>query len=244
MIPANMDPAQVATAVVIDADGTVRHVPTKVVARDGRHVAVISSMTNSLYALISNQVEFKDVANHWAKEAINSMGSKLIVNGVDGGTYQPDRDITRAEFVSILMRALGLTTKDGNHPFTDVSPSDWYSNAVQTAYAYHLINGYDDDTFRPLNKITREEAMKIIAEAMELANLIDGISEQSPEHQLEAYEDADQISNWAKAGVSRNLHAGIITGRSVTELAPKANITRAEVALIGQRLLRNSKLIS
>ena len=242
-IPDNIDPGKMTTAVVVEEDGTVRHVPTKIVFEGGRYIAVINSPTNSTYALIWNPVAFRDVADHWAKDAINNMGARKIVSGVGENTYQPNRDITRAEFAAIVVRTLGLKIEDGPTPFTDVKKSDWYSEVVQTAYAYNLISGYENGTFRPTDKITREQAMVIIAKAMEITKLIETLGGKPGEHPLHTYADADQISNWAKDGVTKALQANIISGRSHTELAPKANITRAEVALIVERLLQESKLL-
>ncbi len=242
-IPDDVDPDKITTAVVIEPDGTVRHVPTKVGIVGGRYWAIINSLTNSTYTLIWNPIAFLDVTNHWAKDTINNMGARKIVNGMGDKTYQPDRDITRAEFASVIVRALGLKIEDATAPFTDIEKSDWYSGVVQTAYTYNLINGFEDGTFRPLDKITREQAMVIIAKAMEITKLMDNLGDKVEEHLLNPYVDADQVSSWAKSAVTNSMQADIISGRSNKQLAPKANITRAEVAVIIQRLLQKSNLI-
>ncbi len=82
--------------------------PTTIVVINGKYYAKINSLTKIIYSVIYNPVSFKDVANHWAKAAINDMGSRMVETGVGSGTYEPDRNITRAEFVAIIVRALGF----------------------------------------------------------------------------------------------------------------------------------------
>src|SRR5690606_8267941 len=214
----------------------------QIIKQNNGHEAVINSLTNSTYVLIWNPVQFIDVANHWAKDAINNMGSRLIVNGTGTGMYQPDQDITRAEFAAIVVRGLGLRISTSDSSFTDVNASDWYNGAIQTAYEYGLINGFEDGTFRPTESITREQAMLIISKAMKITELQGADSAQATDI-VTAFADAAAVSNWAVNGVADSVSAGIITGRNNQWLAPKANITRAEVAMILQRLLQKSELI-
>lgn len=240
-IPNDVDPTKITTAVVVDSDGTVRHVPTKVIVDGDRHYARINSLTNSTYAVVWHPLEFSDVAKHWAKDAVNSMGSRMIIEGAGNGLFNPDRDITRAEFAAILVRGLGLKLDGGAVPFSDVKSQDWYSSAVSTAYGYSLISGFEDGTFRPNDRITREQAMVMIAKAMRVTGLTSKTNDV--EAMLNAYTDAEQLSSWARDGVADSIQAGLVSGRSSGLLAPKDYITRAEVAAIVQRLLQKSELI-
>lgn len=83
----------------------------------------------------------------------------MIINGTGDGLFSPDQDITRAEFAAIIVRGLGLKFEEGVTPFSDVKKTDWYSSVIHTAYKHQLINGFEDGTFRPDDKITREQAM-------------------------------------------------------------------------------------
>ncbi|WP_166243357.1 S-layer homology domain-containing protein [Paenibacillus turpanensis] len=243
VIPDSVDPAQISTAVVLEADGTVRHVPTKVISNKGKHYAEINSLTNSIYSLIWNPVEFQDVEAHWAKHEINEMGSRMIIDGTSQGVFSPDDDITRAEFAAILVRALGLKPANGTGVFSDVQPSDWHYSAVHTAYNYKLISGFEDQTFRPNDKITREQAMVILAKAMEVTKLHEKGSKRSASNVLDPYLDRESISEWAEAGAANSVEAGIVSGKDDTQLAPKNNMTRAEAAVMIKRLLQQSDLI-
>ncbi|WP_337034149.1 S-layer homology domain-containing protein [Paenibacillus illinoisensis] len=242
-LPEGIDPNKITTGIVTDPDGSIRHVPTKVTEEDGKFYAQINSLTNSLYSVVWHPLMFQDVENHWAKDAVNDMGSRLIVNGVGNDLYNPNADMTRAEFAAIVMRGLGLKPVDGIAPFADVDASDWYTPAVLTAYEYKLIEGFEDGTFRPEEKITREQAMVILSKAMTITGLQEKLAIKESDELLKPYTDASHISEWAKAAVAASLEAGVVSGRGGEELAPKANITRAEVAAIVQRILKASDLI-
>ncbi|MBO9599495.1 MAG: S-layer homology domain-containing protein, partial [Cohnella sp.] len=242
-IPDGVDPNKITTGIVLEADGTVRHVPTQVKLIDGKYYAVINSLTNSTYSVVWHPQEFSDMAKHWAKDAVNDMGSRMVITGTGGGLFSPDRDITRAEFAAIIVRGLGLKLEDGGAAFSDVKATDWYSGAINTARAYGLIDGYNDGTFHPNDKISREQAMTIIAKAMKLTGLRDKMAAQSTEETLHSFGDATAIAIWAKSGVADTVQAGIVSGRSADTLAPKGYMTRAEVATTIQRLLKQSALI-
>ncbi|CAN7728684.1 S-layer homology domain-containing protein [Paenibacillus sp. LjRoot56] len=242
-IPDEVDPSKITTGVVVEEDGSVRHVPTKVQHINGKYEAQINSLTNSTYAVVWHPLEFSDAADHWGKAAVNDMGSRMVVDGTGNGMFSPDREITRAEFTAIIVRGLGLKLENGATPFSDVEQADWYSSAVNTAYSYRLISGLEDGTFRPNDTITREQAMVILAKAIALTGLKDELSEQSADAILRPFEDAAGVSSWAHSSVADNLQAGIVFGRNETLLAPKGYMTRAEVATMMQRLLQKSGLI-
>lgn len=242
-IPEGMDPNKITTGVYIDADGSVHHVPTKVVVIEGKYFATINSLTGGTYSVIWHPLEFSDVANHWAKDAVNDMGSRLVIEGTGNGQFTPDQAITRAEFAAIVVRGLGLGLSQAATPFSDVKTTDWYNSAINTAYAYQLINGFEDGMFRPDDQITREQAMLIIAKAMKITALNAKLSNQSAEGFLTPYTDAGKASDWALSAITDCLQAGVIMGRSSNVLAPKDDMTRAEVAAIVKRLLQKSDLI-
>jgi|GEM_PF-3252693 len=243
-IPDDVDAGSVTTAIVIDPDGTVRHVPTKIVFHEGKYYAKVSSMSNSVYALIRNKIAFTDVANHWAKNVTNDLGSRMIVHGEGGGLYRPEAAVTRSEFAAVVVNALGLTGKGETTAFTDVDLSHWYYKAVKVAHAYGLIAGYDDLRFRPMDTLTREQAMVIAAKAMQLTGLIDKHSDpQTASELLNAFADAKDVSGWALDSVAHCLQIGIITGESAMKLAPAAEITRAQMAVIVHALLQKSELV-
>ncbi|MEG1579164.1 MAG: InlB B-repeat-containing protein, partial [Oscillospiraceae bacterium] len=122
----------ISTAVVVESDGTLRHVPTFVFEKDGKYYATVKSMTNSVYALIQNEVTFADAVGKWYEDIANEVGSRRIVIGTDKGTFSGDAKITRAEYATMMVRALGLPLSKSDS-FTDVAANAWYAGYVATA---------------------------------------------------------------------------------------------------------------
>ncbi|KAA8785122.1 hypothetical protein EC604_14855 [Paenibacillus amylolyticus] len=241
-LPANIAPDRMTTGVVIDKDGSVRHVPTKITIMNGAYYAKINSLTNSAYSIVYYPQSFTDVANHWSNIAVNDMSSRMIVSGVSNNNFEPDRSITRAEFAAIVVRALGLKPGEGSTGFRDVNDKDWFADVVKTASEYGLTGGYEDGTFRPQEQITRQEAMTLIARAMKVTGL-DGQVPADAVQQLSSFTDAEQVADWAKEAAAASVHTGLVTGRGSNTIAPLQSITRAETATILRRLLQQSDLI-
>ncbi|WP_458120115.1 S-layer homology domain-containing protein [Paenibacillus sp. Z6-24] len=243
VLPQDIDPNRITTGIVVEADGTTRHVPTKVEQRDNRYHAVINSLTNSTYAVVWHPITFSDVTQPWAVNAVNNMGSRMVVEGFEDGSFKPQQDITRAQFAAIIVKGLGLKNDAGGKTFSDVKSSDWFSGAVQTAASYGLIQGYADGTFKPQDKITREQAMVILSQAMKLSGLQDKLGSVNAASALNNFKDKNSVASWAHQAAAYNLKAGLVQGRSQQMLAPKMHVTRAEVALMVQNLLQKSDLI-
>jgi hypothetical protein len=243
-IPAGVDSAKITTGVVINPDGTTYHVPTRVTNIDGKYYAVINSRTNSAYALVWHPLEFSDVQSHWAKNAVNDMGSRLVIDGGGDGKLAPDRDISRAEFAAIVINALGLMRPGtGKDVFSDVPKDTWYYDAVSIAHEYGIISGYANGTFGPMDIITREQALGMAARAMKITGLKAEFKPGEVESLLAGFIDSAKSADWAKYSMAACLKAGIVSGKSGKMLAPKDETTRAEAVVIVRRLLQKSGLI-
>ncbi|SMC81810.1 S-layer homology domain-containing protein [Papillibacter cinnamivorans] len=242
-IPDGVDPNKITTGVVVEPNGTTHHVPTQVTVIDGVYYARINSLTNSTYALVWHPIEFNDAEGHWAKDAINNMGSRMVLYGVGGNTFEPDRSMTRAEFAAAVVRALGLEPGTGSVSFSDVGENDWFLPYAQTAASYGIIKGYPDGAFGPNDTITREQAMAILSRAMTITGLDAELTSGDVGALLGAYADSAEVSAYAEDSVAVCLKTGIVNGRSSTAIAPRESVTRAEVAVMIQRLLQKSELI-
>lgn len=237
-LPENADPSKITTGVVLNADGTLTHVPTNIVKKDGRYYANIRSLTNSVYSVIWHPKTFADVAAHWSRDDVNDLASRLVVNGATETTFEPNRGVTRAEFVSILTRGLGLhAAKEATTAaaYADVAEGSWYGDAVRIAASYGIAGGYSDGTFKPGASISRQEAMTMLARAMKLVGLEAGSSLDS-ERILSRFADAGSIGSWAKDAAASVVGAGLVQGAD-GKLNPGAGITRAETAAIARRML-------
>ncbi len=202
-----------------------------------------NSLSNSTYSVVWNPVEFSDMANHWAKDAVNDMGSRMVVTGVGDNNYAPDREISRAEFAVIIVRALGLEPGTGASGFSDVSEDNWFCGYVETASEYGLVTGYPDGAFGPNDKITREQAMTMIARAMKITELESNLAGNEASALLGAYTDGADVSSYTTESIAACLKTGVVTGRSATTIVPQGFVTRAEVAVMVERLLQKSGLI-
>jgi len=142
-----------------------------------------------------------------------------------------------------MVRALGLRGQQGAASFTDVARGDWHHDVIGTASAYGLIRGFEDGRFAADERITREQAMVIIAQAMALTGLQGTWPDPSENGLLQSFADAAQISGWAVRGVADSVQAGIVSGRDQGFLAPQDHLSRAEAAVLVYRLLVQSGLI-
>ncbi|MDD3169078.1 MAG: S-layer homology domain-containing protein, partial [Eubacteriales bacterium] len=242
-IPAGVDPNKITTGIVVNPDGTTRHVPTRITVVDGVYYAVINSLTNSTYSVVWHPYKFNDAANHWAEDAINNMGSRMVVSGVGEGIYEPDRNMIRAEFAAIIVKALGLKPGEGTKSFSDVRSSDWYDGYVKTAAEYGIITGYSSGNFGPKDAITREQAMTMIARAMDITGLNTQFTSTERDQLLAGFGDETKTVDYARNSIAACIKTGVVSGRNGNLIAPKENITRAEVAVIVERLLQKSDLI-
>lgn len=241
-LPDGIDASQMTTGVVLNADGSLSHVPTKVVIKDGKAYAVINSLTNSTYSVVFSPKTFPDVESHWSKRDVNDMASRLIVQGVTDQSYQPDKAITRAEFVSIIVRALGLKPDAGAEAPKDIQVSDWFASTVKTAVSYGLISGYEDGTFRPHQTITRQEAAVIVAHALTIVNLNVGISAEEATQHLSSFKDGASVAAWAKKDMAAAVEHRILQGNN-GKISPNDNVSRAQTAAMMRRLLQKADLI-
>lgn len=176
---------------------------------------------------------FDDLAGYdWAKDSIVKLAEEGIIKGTSETTFHPGSDITRADFAILVVRALKLDANtDAN--FKDVSQSDYFADELAVAKACGIITGTGDNQFNPRGKITREDMMTIMARALEKAGYK---LEKSSEDPLKSFADQENISDYALDAAATLVQNGIITG-SNGKLNPKANTTRAEVAVLLNRVL-------
>ncbi|UKS30992.1 FG-GAP-like repeat-containing protein [Paenibacillus sp. HWE-109] len=243
VLPNLIDSTQITTGVVLNTDGTISHIPTNIFTKDGKTHAVMNSLTNSIYSIIWNSKKFADVQGHWSQNDVNNTASRLIVDGVTTTSFQPDQDVNRAEFLAIVVRALGLKSMEQINLPQDVKSSDWYASVVQAALTYQLVQGYEDNTFRPYQTITRQEAAVILSRAMAITSLASTVTDAEANTALSPFEDSQQVSGWAKRAVALMVINNIMQGDN-QHLTAASHLTRAQTAAIVTRLLQQAKLIN
>ncbi|GFN34745.1 S-layer homology domain-containing protein [Tepidimicrobium xylanilyticum] len=174
---------------------------------------------------------FEDIKNHWAKQEIEEMAAMGYVKGSQD-KFRPNDDITRAEFIAILVRILGLDSFELDSPFKDVKDSDWFYKEVLSAVNAGLIKGYGDGSFRPNAPIKRQEIASI------LASLLDNeLSEEEVAYILSNFDD--EVEGWARDSVAKAIDAGIMKGLLGSIIGGNNNATRAEATVMLLRFIKN-----
>lgn len=158
-----------------------------------------------------------DVSGHWAEQVILQWVEDGLANGYPDGTFRPNNDITRAEFMKLVNNTFGFV-EEVDIEYTDVPEGQWYYDIVKKAQAAGYIRGYDDGTIRPNNHITREEVATIIARIMNLEDNGEAV---------ESFKDKDSIK-WSKGYVGAVVVANYMKGYEDGTFRPQRNITRAE----------------
>ena len=174
----------------------------------------------------------QDTQRHWARSYIATLAGMRIIGGFPDGNFRPDSQVTRAEFVSMLVRAIGLEAKpDAAARFTDSSYFGWAAGAIGAASEAELIGGYADGTFAPNRHISRAEVAVIIDRAIRkrLVPVIWTIRGD--------FEDMKDIPGWAAEGIRAINSTGLMGGFPDRTFRPIRNTTRAEVSAILYRLV-------
>ncbi len=237
-LPADYDPNKGTTGVVFNEDGSFRHVPTRIVKdENGRYIARVYSMTNSVYGIVERTFDASSVKAHWAAPVLEDFAGRGII---DLDTLDTDAPMTRGAFVETLVVALGLMPETPQTTrFNDITTVGTLSSAAEIAAARGFIKGYDNGDFGAEDTITREQMAQIMANVgAVLAVEADG------SESLERFADAEEISGWAKTAMAYAVSAELYRGKSDDTLAPKAAITAAEAIQVLHNLLTQAQLIS
>jgi hypothetical protein len=175
---------------------------------------------------------FSDVpSTYWGYNAINSLGGKGIIKGYADNTFKPDAPVTRAEFATMLAKALGLNTIETTGTFKDVTSDTWCYGYVNAAASAGVVFGVGDNMFAPNALITREQMAQMMSKALgSKAPVADGT-------ELNAFGDSSSISGWAVPGVEVVAKAHIISGMPDGTFAPQSKATRAQAAAVIYKLL-------
>ena len=177
---------------------------------------------------------FTDVAtNYWARAYIEALASQNIIAGFPDGTFKPNEPVTRAQFATIVTKALTPAAKRNAIDFRDVSRNFWAYAAIQGAYRSQFVSGYPDGTFKPQQKIPRVQALVSLANGL-------GLSANN-QNVISIYSDAGQIPGYAvgpvAAATTRQL---VINYPTVSQLNPNRPATRAEIAAFVYQALVNA----
>lgn len=176
--------------------------------------------------------KFADVQGHKNQKAIEELAAKQIINGMPDGSFQPNATMTRAEFATIVVKALGLTPQE-TAAFRDVKSGVWYSGFIGAAYNGGIVKGTSAELFTPNSTITREEAATMVSRAAAIMLQSSGQGQWAEtlakgEELLAKAADNAKVSVWARDSVADCMGNGIM--ESGENIQPQKAILRCEIA--------------
>ncbi|WP_261302058.1 S-layer homology domain-containing protein [Paenibacillus andongensis] len=173
----------------------------------------------------TNETDFADIKGHWSEANVRELVKLSAINGYTDKSFKPNANITRAEFVTVIVKAFHLGAQDGK-TFADTE-THWAKSAIATAAAAGIVAGYSDNSFGPDDLITREQMAAIVVRAAKLAATDKSIN----------FPDSADISDWARSALATAIAKGLINGYEDGTVKPKVNTTRAEAVTVILRAL-------
>ncbi|SFM06561.1 S-layer homology domain-containing protein [Paenibacillus sp. 1_12] len=221
------DNTQIFSAVTVAKEALTFRVTT----REGNSVDAFT-----IHKPVPGQRYMDVTPSHWAYTTIDNLSHEGIVDGVEPQRFRPSRETTRAEFTSMLAKALHLPKGPASTSFSDVQPGDWFQAVVASVVKAGLIQGSDLNHFAPNERLTRQELAVLLVRAYDWQTKVvrPGTSVNT---QLTAFTDHNQVSSWAAASIETALELKLLSGRSENIFAPKEFATRAETAKALDNLL-------
>ncbi len=181
------------------------------------------------FAQESSNIEMKDISNHWAEEVISKWVENKLITGYTDGTFKPDANITKAEFLIIVNRTFGFNEIASNN-YSDVLKNDWYYDTTLIAKENKYMDWYQEKKLNPDDKITRQEVCAIIASIHSL-KATEGLTG------IQHYMDNESIPDWSKEYIDATVNKGYLKGYEDNTLRVDGEITRAEAVVILDRVV-------
>lgn len=199
------------------------------VYRDGELRCIVNE--NGKYALKTVEKYFDD-NNGWGSDYIEALYQRGIISGKGEKIFAPDDNITREEFVKLIVETIGIETKDEKSGFSDAEDGMWYDRYIAAGHKNGLINGIGDGKFGVGNNITRQDMSKILFETLIKMNIsTDGNSNGK------IFVDTDKIASYAIDAVKVLSSMDVLSGDEYGNFNPENNATRQEAAKLIYKML-------
>ncbi|WDQ33188.1 S-layer homology domain-containing protein [Paenibacillus marchantiae] len=228
-------------------------IPVGGVVDTNKHTITVSFDEFGYYKVMKQSKSYQDITNHpWARNLLNALYSKGIMNNLRFNAFGADDQTTRGEFATLLVKGLDIPLNyTSTQTFTDVSPTTksdtWDYASIETAARAGIITGLSDGYFGVEDSITREQAAVMIARAM--SSKLAANDSKLAAALSKSFQDSRLIEYYARPSVQAITKAKIMEGSPVTiagstkplyQFNPKGNLTRAEAAKIAVELLKKS----
>jgi S-layer homology domain/Glucodextranase, domain B len=198
--------------------------------KTGKHLIVVKATdklgkTEEHSIRVIRLVKFADVADdHWADKPIDNLATAGLIEGYPNGTFQPERALSRAELATLLVKSKGIELPAvSGKVFKDVPSTHWASRYIKGALDMALVTGYPDKTFKPNNRISRQEGVVVMARFSQVT--MEGTLHESPYPDLTA-------KNWASPYIAAAKTSGFLDYIGDKDFEPKKELTRAEACEI------------
>jgi hypothetical protein len=218
----------------INDQGTASVIAEAAYSASDKHIRFQTDRTGT-YAVFYKQpaAPFTDLGKYsWAQEAVEKLAALGIVKGTSNTTFSPAEQVSRADFILMLVRALGLKA-EASDAFSDVQPQDYYYDAVAIAKKLGIVTGMEGERFAPKAKITRQDMMVMAARALKAAEASEITGDIKA---LDSFKDADKVNDYAASSIAGMIEQGLIQGDGGM-IKPRNHTTRAETAVFLYRLL-------
>lgn len=212
--------------------------PSESIGLPGKHVDVKKTPITLPGATFS---DISGVNAHKNQTAIEALAARGILSGKTSSVFDPDATMTRAEFATTVVRALGLAPK-ANSTFADVKSGDWFAPYVGTANRYGIVSGISATMFQPQGTITRQEAAAMVARAGKLCGMDTTYDVSTARDVLAQFTDYVKCADWASASLAFCYEQEILDSSSMT-IAPRETILRCEIAQMLYQLLGRAQLL-
>ncbi len=180
--------------------------------------------------MVNTSTTFPDIKNHWARQFIEALATRKILNGYPDGSFRPNHSVTRAEFAAIITSTFDQIPKKREYiPFVDVPVNHWAFSAIKKSYETVFITGFPNREFRPKNRITRANALVSIISGLGFTSSVDrDLLTALPQ----IYRDYDQIPDYAKIAMAISTKAGLVASYpDIKLLNPTLAATRADISV-------------
>ena len=207
----------------INDDGTLTYIKSK--RAGGKVVAEVTE--SGQYGLLSYNKTYNDVSDEfWAHSAIQDLSARQILVGNGDDSFDTNGEVTRAQFVIMLVKTLGLPAR-GDSEFSDVASGSWYEGYVAAAKQAGIISGMSDSLFNPDEPISREQMAVMMMRALGLAGSASAAG----------FSDGGDVSSWAQQAVNEAVARGLLSGYPNGEFRPRNMAKRSEGAQIIYNLI-------
>ena len=170
---------------------------------------------------------FSDISSsHWGYNAVSVLYAEKIISGTGANTFEPDQEVTREEFVKMLVGTFGLFNVSAKNIFSDIPDDSWCIKFVASAYEKGLVTGKDDGTFGIGEALSRQDMATLAARCADIVYL------NLPQNDVTPFADESEFSDYASNGIYTLARAGIINGIGNNTFSPSGTCTRVMAAKV------------